>query len=158
MKKVFYVVLAIYVIVAVYVTANMLAYNQYHLTEWGGKLFINLKEDMGNYHKGDMIVLKNRNDFSAGDYLFYCKLKEEQCVVSYGKIETMMGGIIVNKETVSNKFILGVDDQVRVVPVLGGFLNALESRWGYLCIVVLPILCAFVYELVHISKEVKRKK
>ena len=67
MKKVFYVVLAIYVMVAVYVTANMLAYNQYHLTEWGGKVFINLQEDFGNYHKGDMIVLKNRNDYEAGD-------------------------------------------------------------------------------------------
>ena len=69
-----------------------------------------------------------------------------------------MGGIIVNKETISNKFVIGVDDQVRVVPVLGAVLNVLESRWGYLCFVVLPILVAFVYEIVHISREVKRKK
>ena len=158
MKRFFYVILAVYVVVAVFVTANMLAYNQYNLTEWGGKVFVNLKDDLGNYHKGDMVVLKNRNDYQAGDYLFYCTLKEERCIISYGRIETMMGGIIVNKETISSKFVLGVDKDVRVIPVLGGILNVLESRWGYLCFVVLPILVAFVYELFHISREVKRKK
>lgn len=158
MKKIFYVFLVIYILVAAYVTVNMLAYNQYHLTEWGGRVFINLKDDMGSYHKGDMLILKNRNEYKAGDNLFYCTLKEEKCVVSYGKIETMMGGIIINKETVSNKFVIGVDNQVKVVPFLGGILNVLESRWGYLFFVVLPILVAFVYELFHISKEVKRKK
>ena len=105
-----------------------------------------------------MLVIKNRNDYQAGSSIFYCTLKEEKCIVSYGRVETMMGGVIVNKETISNKFILGVDDQVKVVPMLGGILNVLESRWGYLCLVVLPILCAFVYELSHITKEVKRKK
>ena len=158
MKRIFYIILAVYVVVAVFVTANMLAYNQYNLTEWGGKVFVNLKDDLGNYHKGDMVVLKNRNDYQAGDYLFYCTLKEERCIISYGRIETMMGGIIVNKETISSKFVLGVDKDVRVIPVLGGILNVLESRWGYLCFVVLPILVAFVYELFHISREVKRKK
>ena len=158
MKKVFYVVLAVYVVIAVYVTANMLAYNEYHFAEWGGKVFINLNEDLGNYHKGDMIVVRNRGDYQAGDNVFYCRLKEERCVVSYGRIETMMGGIIINKETISNKFMIGEDTDVRVIPVLGGILNVLESRWGYLCLIVLPILVAFVYELYHISREVKRKK
>ena len=157
MKKVFYVVLAIYVIVAVFVTANMLAYNEYHLTEWGGKVFVNLDKDLGNYQKGNMLVIKNRSDYKAGDRIFYCTFKEDNCVVSYGKIETMMGGIIVNKETVSTSSIIGVDKDVRVVPVMGSILNILESRWGYLFVVVLPILVAFVYELVHISREVKRK-
>ena len=143
---------------AIYVTANILAYDEYHLTEWGGNVYINLDKNLGSYQKGNMLVIKNRNDYKANDNIFYCTFKEDDCVVSYGRIETMMGGIIVNKETIPTASIIGVDKDVKVIPVIGGILNVLESRWGYLCVVVLPIFVAFVYEIFHISREVKRKK
>ena len=35
---------------------------------------------------------------------------------------------------------------------------AFESRLGYLCVVVLPILVVFLYELFAFIKETKKKK
>ena len=42
-----------------------------------------------------------------------------------------------------------------VIPVLGSILSLLESRWGYLCVIILPILIAFLYEIYSIVRELK---
>ena len=70
----------------------------------------------------------------------------------------MGGQPSINGETVSTKLIIGKDENIRVVPVLGSIMNVLESRYGYLCLIVLPILVVFIYELYTIVKEMKRKK
>ena len=70
-----------------------------------------------------------------------------------------MGGTpSINNETVSEKLIIGKDENIRVIPVLGSIMNVLESRYVYLCLVVLPVLAVFIYELYTIVKEMKSKK
>ena len=79
--------------------------------------------------------------------------------VAPGMIETKMGGNpTINKETISEKLLIGKDENVKVIPALGYVFGILKSRIGYLCIVVLPILVGFVYELFVVGKELKNKK
>ena len=147
MKKFLRVLLVIYIVVAVFLTAGLLTHNDKNLSEFGGKTFINAKDDLGNYKKGSLIIVNKSKDYEAGENVFYCKLKKEDCVVSYGKIETMMSGSpSINNETISEKLIIGKDEKATAIPVLGTILGVLESRWGYLCIVVIPILIIFIYE------------
>ena len=61
-------------------------------------------------------------------------------------------------EEISNKQVIGIDRDVSVIPLMGSILNIMESTFGYLCIVILPILLAFIYIISSIVKEVKNKK
>ena len=161
MKKVLYGVLGLYIVIAIIITIGLLNYNEHNLTELGGKVYIKAKDDLGSYHKGDLLVIKNRDNYQALDNVFYCALVDgaSVCEVTYGKIDSMMSSFpTIDGEEVSTKLIIGVDKDVRAYPVLGSILNLLESRFGYLLIVVLPILLAFVYIVNSIIREVQKKK
>lgn len=159
MKKIFYGVLVVYVIAAGIITLGMLNYNEQGLTDIGGNVYIKAKEKLGNYNKGDLLIVKNRIGYQAQDKVFYCKIKNDRCVVSYGIIESMMSGVpTIWGEEISNKQIIGIDREVKNIPLMGSVLNVMESTYGYLCIVILPILLAFIYIISTIYKEVKNKK
>ena len=158
-KTIVRILISIYIVVAVFTTASLLTYNKQNISEFGGKVFLKLKEDINNYHKGNLLVLDKSDDYKANDNVFYCQLKKEKCIVSYGTVDTMMGELpTINNQSISKKMIIGKDENVRVIPVLGGIMNALESRLGFLCVVVLPILFGFLYELYIILRETKKKK
>ncbi len=158
-KNIFRVVVCIYIVVAVFTTVSLFTYNEQNLSEFNNKVFIKLKEDVQNYKKGSLLVIDKKNEYQAGDNVFYCNLKKKKCIINYGTVDTMMGEApTVNNEIIPAKLIIGKDENVRVIPALGGIMSALESRWGYLCAIVLPILVGFLYELYNIIKEMKNKK
>ena len=160
MKKVVTrILICIYIVVAVFTTINLLTYNDQNISEFGGKVFLKLKEDIKNYQKGSLLVVDKSDNYKANDNVFYCQLKKEKCIVSYGTVDTMMGEVpTVNNQSIPEKLIIGKDENVRVIPVLGAIMNALESRIGFLCVIVLPILFGFLYELYMILRETKNKK
>ena len=158
-KTITKIIVCVYIVVAVFTTASLLTYNKQNISEFGGKVFLKLKDDLKTYKKGSLLIVDKSDNYKANDNVFYCQLKKEKCVVSYGTIDTMMGELpTVNNQSISQKLIIGKDENVRVVPVLGGIMNALGSRLGFLCVVVLPILVGFIYELYTILKETKKKK
>lgn len=160
-KTIFRVFVGIYIVIAVFTTVSLLTYknNEQKLSEFNNKVFVKLQEDVQSYRKGSLLIIDKNNNYQAGDNVFYCNLKKNKCIVTYGTVDTMMGDApTVNNEIVSAKLIIGKDENVRVIPVLGGIMNTLESRWGFLCIIVLPILIGFLYELYNIIKEMKKKK
>ena len=158
-KTIIRILVCIYIVIAVFTTINLLTYNDQNISEFGGKVFLKLKEDIKNYQKGSLLVVEKSDNYKANDNVFYCQLKKEKCIISYGTVDTMMGELpTVNNQSISQKLIIGKDENVRVVPVLGSIMNTLESRLGFLCVVVLPILVGFLYELCMILKETKNKK
>ena len=158
-KTIIRILVCIYIVIAVFTTINLLTYNDQNISVFGGKVFLKLKEDIKNYQKGSLLVVEKSDNYKANDNVFYCQLKKEKCIISYGTVDTMMGELpTVNNQSISQKLIIGKDENVRVVPVLGSIMNTLESRLGFLCVVVLPILVGFLYELCMILKETKNKK
>ena len=159
MKKIYKVLIVIYIIVAIITTASLFTYNKYKVSQIGNKVFIKANKQIGDYKKGNLIIINSKEDYVAGDNVFYCTLKDNQCDVNYGNISTVMGGNpTINNVEVSKKLILGTDSNIKAIPVLGSIMSILESRWIYLIFIVLPILVAFLYEGYTISKELKKKK
>lgn len=160
MKKiVIRLAICIYLLVAALTTINLLKYNEQNLTQYGDSILIKLDENISSYSKGSLLIVKKAENYQAGDNVFYCDLKKEQCKVKFGKVDTAMGSSpIINNETISEKMVIGKDEDIRVIPALGSVMRFLESRWGYFCVVVLPVLVGFIYELYSIIKETKNKK
>ena len=59
---------------------------------------------------------------------------------------------------VSSQYVLGTAKDATVIPVVGGILSILESKWGFLFLIVFPSLIAFIYEITVVFSEIKAEK
>ena len=158
MKKGTKILIAIYIVIAIMLTFNLLTYNKFNISQIGTKEFIKLNKDLDNYQKGSLLIVTEKDEYLAGDNVFYCVLKDEKCDINYGNITTMMGDApLINGETVSKKLLVASAENIAVIPVIGGILNVLESRTIFLCLIVIPILAAFIYEAYTLTKETKKE-
>jgi signal peptidase I len=169
MKKALKIVLEIllipYLIVVIFLTTCLLNYNNYKITEFGDKSLIIVKDKSlePTFKKGDLVVVtKNPNtDIKIGDQIFFYETYEAKISVNLGKVQNKTP---VNKEEttftmagdydLSSQYVIGKADTSKVYSKVGNTLGFLESKWGFLFIVVLPILIAFIYEIYVIIKEV----
>ena len=159
MKKIIKILIAIYIVIAVFTTISLFTYNNYNISQIGNKMLLKLDSNIDNYNKGNLLIITKKDNYKAGENVFYCKLDNKKCNINYGNITTVMGGTpMINNESISEKLILGTDENIKNIPVLGSIMGTLESRWIYLLFIVLPVLVAFIYEAYTISKEVKKKK
>lgn len=159
MKKIIKVLIGIYICIAILTTISLFTYNEYNVSQVGNKILLKIDKEINTYKKGNLLIINSKDNYKAGDNVFYCQVENEKCNVNYGKITTVMGGNpTINNDSVQKKLVLGTDDNIKVIPVLGSIMNILESRWIYLFFFVLPILVAFIYEAYSISKEVKKNK
>ena len=159
MKKLYNVLIVIYVIIAIVTTVSLFTYNKYNISQIGTKKLLKLDKQVADYKKGNLLIINTKKDYNSGDNVFYCRIKNNKYNINYGNITTSMGGNpTINNEEVSKKLILGTDEKIKVIPVLGSIMGLLESRWIYLLFVVLPILVAFIYEGYSVTKELKKKK
>ena len=158
-KIVIKIIIVFYVALAAFTTFNLLKYNKQHLTEYNDKIFIKLNKNINNYKKGSLLITNNSNKYSIDDNVFYCQLKKEKCDVKYGTIDTIISDdYIINNEVIPEKLLIGIDKEVISIPFVGYLMQILEARWGYLLLIVMPILVGFMYEVYIIIKEIKNKK
>ena len=61
-----------------------------------------------------------------------------------------------NGDTYSSEFIIGSGE--KIYPNLGKYLSIVESKWGFLFIILVPNFFLFVYQLYSLIVEVKYGK
>lgn len=166
-KIIFDVVVVVYIIVTVFVTACLLSYNDYDVSTFGDTSFIIADKDFSKFKKNDLIIVskKSLDNAKNGDQVLYYKKSDDNEVISVSKIKEI--NKISEKETaydledesrLSSKYIIGTVSDTKAFSVFGNILNVLESKWGYLLIIIFPIFLAFFYEIYAISKELKLRK
>ena len=159
MKKITKILIAIYIFIAILTTISLFTYNKYNISQIGNKVLLKLDKEINTHKKGTLLIINAKDNYVAGDNVFYCKIEKDKCSVEYGNITTVMGGNPqINSESIPQKLILGTDNNIKTIPVLGSIMYILESKWIYLFFIVLPVLIAFIYEVYTITKEVKKKK
>ena len=156
--------ITLYIIVSLIVTTCLLHYNDYNITVINGKSFISLKNDYDDLKKGSLVVVKD-NDISVGDKVFYYEANGNDVSVNL-KIVKNINEInaseatytLDNDKVITKDFIIGTKNNAKVYPVIGGILLLLESKWGFLSIVILPVAVCFIFEIYTLVKEFKPKK
>ena len=162
-----YVVLIPYLLMVVFLTVCLLNYNDYNITVLGKKtlLIIRDKDLEPRYKKGDLIIV-NKNKFSdvkKGDNILFYDNYRKEVVVNVGKVidvekvnEDETAFTVEGDHTISSDYFIGKASTSKRIEYLGNVLNVLESRWGYLFIVVFPILLIFLYEIYRFIIEIKK--
>lgn len=162
------VFVVLYFIMEIFVTACLLNFNDYRVTEFGNKSLLLLDEDVTEaYTKGDLVVVTKNDgsDVLEGDGIFFYN-PGENYTVNYATVTSIEEHAnktytfkIGNSVSVYNDYYIGKD--TKVFNNVGSVLRFLESKWGFLLLIVLPTLIAVIYEvyviiieIIEIKKEV----
>lgn len=166
-KIIFDVVVVFYIIITVFVTACLLSYNDYGVSTFGNTSFIIADRNFAGFEKNDLIVVSkdSLDNVKKGDQILYYKRNGDSAVVEVSKLKDV-DKVTENESTyslydenrLSSDYVIGSLSSADSYSILGNILSVLESKWGYLLIIIFPIFLAFFYEIYAILKELKLRK
>ena len=157
-------IIIIYIVFAIVVTMSLLTYNEYKISVIGDKSLIVIdSDDTFKYKKGDLVIVGREGYENAekGDILFFyqnrgVKVAEIQKKDDFGEsgvIYTIEGNFQVDQED-----IIGTSNNEKVISKVGTVLKILQSKWGFLFLIVFPSLIAFLKQLYEFILEISNKK
>ena len=149
------VIIIFYVIV---VTAFILCKNKYGYTQIGDYTFDNVSlidaRNIEDADKGDLLIVRNSNNVHVGDRIYYYAAYNESYIVRSDYVVSM------ESDDFSALYTIQRNGENTVVPSsrllgkystvykkVGDILEVLESRIGFLFLVLLPIMIVFIYQV-----------
>ena len=168
MKKVLInIIFTIYAVIAILITICLLSYNKYKVSTFGNTSLVIIDNDSlkSDFNENDLVFIKKglATDYNIGERIMFYKLNNNNSVTI-----TVAG--IINKDVInddqvtytlegdkiiSSDYIIGSTENAKSIANIGGVLRVLESKWGFLFLIVLPALVAFLYEIYAIFGEIK---
>lgn len=168
MKKIILNILfTIYVVIAVFITLLLLSYNDFKTTEIGGYSLIIVKNNelSPDFNKGDLLVVNNDEKVEIGDKVLYYDSDDKKIITKMGIIEDSEQ--VTSRDTaytldgeikISGKYIIGPTESVKIIPNAGTILGIVESKWGFLFLIVLPALLLVINQIGVVYSGVKEAK
>lgn len=159
------ILMVIYFSFVVVMTVLLLNFNKYGVTEFGNTSLIIINDEISNddYKKGELVVVKKEKleKMEPGKDLFAYKVEQDGSVnIDLGKIGNIYpeedAVSLENGSTYSMEFVAG--SPVEKHEKIGTFLSIVESKWGFLFIVLVPSFLIFVYEVYSLIIEIKYGK
>lgn len=167
MKRIIIVILTtLYIIISIVVTTLLLHYNDYNVTVINNNSLISLKKDYDELKKGSLVIVANK-EVKVGDKIFYYEANNNNnnigiSLKSVKKIDEINANeymyTLDNDKVITKDFIIGALNDAKVYPFIGSVLLLLESKWGFLSIIILPVAICFILEIYTLIKEFKPKK
>ena len=165
MKKIGSIIIILYVIVAIFVTMCLLTFNKYKVSQFGDKTLVIIDHDDETlkYKNGDLVIvgLTGYENAEEGDNVFFykdngIKIAEIKKKNNYG--EAGITFTIDGNYQVVHEDVIGTSNNETVIGGIGGILGALESKWGFLFLIVFPSMLAFLREIKELFMELTNKK
>ena len=157
LKRIWNVLEVIIIVYVVFMTLLFLNKNKYGFSEIGNLVFVNVDSDTEkvdtSVKNNDLLIIKKNNN-STNNFYYYSVYK--------GKYIVKRSDLDLNKSNESNikndGRIIG-NSSVRI-PLLGGYLEFLHSKVGFLLFVFLPVFLVFSYQvyifIIDSKKEQKK--
>ena len=169
-KVLWHILEVIIICYVVFITACILFRNGYGYTQFGPMTVVTVNDvnvnDFENISNGSLLLIKDSNSFKVDDEVFYYDIRNQKYIVVSDRIvniedgKYIVDGVNENNEVVqvklNNKKIIG-KNYVKI-GILGYLVDLLESRIGFLFLVILPIFIVFLYELVQFVIVFKEEK
>ena len=158
------IIVILYVVVAIFTTVCLLSYNEHKVSVFGDKSLVIIdSEERGiNYKKGDLVIVGKEGYQNAkeGDTLFFydndgIKVAEIQKKNDFG--DAGITFTIDGNYQVVHEDIIGTSNNAKVISKAGSVLSLVESKWGFLFLIVFPSLLAFLHEIYKLIIELSNK-
>ena len=166
-KTITNIIFIIYVVIAVFVTICLLSYNQFKVTEFGDYSLVIVTDDemAPDFNKGDLIIVDKSQEVLPGDKAFFYDTYNRQIEIRLGEVndlervtETESTYTFDGDHKVSSEYVLGGENTASVIPVAGTILSVLESKWGFLFLILLPVLLMFFHQITVVIADLKNSK
>ena len=168
LKIVIGIVVCIYLVVVIFATGFLLNKNDYGVSKFLGKYLIAIDDDSlaPDYKEHSLLVLDpvTNDDIEIGDKIFYYDTYSPKHQIKFTEVtrkekinEDEVTYTLRDNTLVSSQYVLGSEKTASSQTFLGKLLYILQSKWGFLLIVVFPLFLAFIYEIYAIVKEFKKK-
>lgn len=169
MKKVISnTIFIIYLVIAILLTVCLLSYNDYKITEFGDTslIIVTDKKMEPDYNKGDLVIVQKSDEIEVGEKVFYYDTYSQKIKVKLGTIEDVQkidgvdSAYVVDdgEHKIASEYVIGPSSETSVVPKLGTVLKIVESKWGFLFLIVFPALLAFVNQAMVVAGGIKEAK
>lgn len=172
MKKVLHMgwcILEVFIIAYVIVlTSFILHRNLYGYTQFGNYTFVNISiwdiRNINNVKKNDLLIIKSDSSIKENDLIYYYFVQNDRYIVKSNKVVSVLNGNnsvsyqIDDKESslVPKARVIGTS--ASAVGILGGLLSTLESRYGFIFLVLIPIVFVFAYQLYDFIVTIRSEK
>ena len=167
MKIVIGIVIGIYLIMVVFTTAFLLNKNDYGVSKFLNRYLVIVDEEsLEDFKKDSLLVIKSvdANDVEVGEKVFFYDTYSVEKKIKYTEVnkkkkinENETTFTMKDNSPISGQYLLGTQKSTSEMHTLGKILNVVQSRWGFLLIVVFPLFLALIYEMYAIYKEFKKK-
>ena len=166
-KLILNILVIIYIVIAIFLTILLLSYNEFKVTEIGGKSLIIIKDNdlSPEYNKGDLVIVNSEDSVKVGQKVFYYDSNDSKIKIKEGVIEDIEQ--LTSKETaytlegekkIAGKYLIGATDTAKVMKNVGTVLGVIESKWGFLFVIVLPALLLVINQMGVVLAEIKEAK
>lgn len=165
-KKIFTAILLIvFFAFTITMTILLLNFNKFGVTQFEDTSLLIIKKSFSSetYKRGSLVFVESKNikDYQEGEEVFVYHLD------GHGGVNIQLGVVgqvfvdddaitFTNGGTYSSEFIIG--SGTKIYPNLGRVLSILESKWGFLFIILVPNFFLFVYQLYALIVEIKYGK
>jgi len=156
--------IVLYAVIAIFATICLLSYNDFRVTEFGDYSLVIIKnrELEPKFEKGDLVITDKTEKIEVGDTILFYNTYEKDIVVVAQKVinieeitATEKTYTLENEKEISSEYVLGSIEEPMKISKAGTILNILESKWGFLLLIVLPSLIAFIYEIGEVISEIR---
>lgn len=157
------------IVYAIFVIVIMLSFNDKGYTEINGKTYVAVDDtniaELKNYQVDDLVAVNNLNynDINVGDSIFYYATYDKHYIVIEDTVTNKDGSnreavynFENNKSLVTSEQIIGKLDKVYTGKAK--IYNLLTSRYGFLLLVILPVLLIFIYQIYKFVLLLKEDK
>ena len=169
MKLIKNLIFIVYAVIAIFTTICLLSYNSYKVTELGSKALLIIDNDAleeDGLKKGDLVIVdtSRKKDIRIGEKILFYTLENKQVNINIAEVKTKQ--IVTDTETtfgvegknMSSDKVIGKLENADIINNAGTVLGILESRWGFLFIIILPALVAFIHEIMAVFSEIRESK
>lgn len=166
-KTISNILFIIYMVIAIFVTITLLSYNEFKVTEFGNYSLVIVTDNAlsPDYNKGDLIIVNKNDPIYTGRKAFFYDTYNEEIEIRLGTIEgaekitsTETTYTLEGERKISGQYVLGPANTAEVIPKVGMILSVLQSKWGFLFLIVLPALLAFVNQIGVVYSGIKEAK
>ncbi len=161
------IIFIIYAIIAVFVTICLLSFNEYKVSEFGDTslVIVDNEELEPTYNKGDLVIVDKSKRIREGDTIFFYNSSADVVEVTLATVQNVekvndseYTYAIDGDRSISSEYVLGNAKDVTKISTIGTVLGVLESKWGFLILIVFPSLFAFIYEITVVFTEIREGK
>lgn len=166
-KTILNILFIIYIAIAIFVTITLLSYNEFKVTEFGDYSLVLITDSAlaPEYNKGDLVIVNKSDPILTGRKAFFYDTYNEKIKISVGTVEeaekvtsTETTYTLEGERKISGQYVLGPTNTAEIIPKVGMILSVLQSKWGFLFLIVFPALLAFVNQIGVVYSGIKEAR